>query len=735
MARQKKKQKRLEFPELPDFKEHLLFNQKVRVIVGIILFVLGILLVLPAFGMGGVAGQYMYVGLKWIAGIGYFLFPLLFIALSVSFFRAHQGFPTSKVVSGILALLAALGMVGLVASGSGGVVGSLVASPLISLFDLYATFLILAAVFIISVLVLFELELTPPSLQMPQLNTLTGIFSKKRGEEEFTVTGGDSDDEILDEEPYDNDDAQGEAQPPTQPVQQKPLIATSAPEVQHTAIIRTILSEYVAPPLALLEKDRGKAGTGDIKANANIIRRTLQNFGIQVEMDEVSIGPSVTRYAIKPAEGVRLSKIVSLQNNLELTLAAHPVRIEAPIPGKSLVGIEVPNTTKSTVGLGSLFSTSEFAQSEKQLLTALGKDIAGVAHFANIAKMPHLLIAGTTGSGKSVALHSLIISLLYRNGPNELRFIMIDPKRLELPLYKGIPHLLTPVITDPKKAIMSLKWAAKEMERRLAILEAESVQNIDMYHKTVYAPAKKRAAENPDEIIDLPESMPYIVIVLDELAEIMQTFPREMEASIVRLAQLSRAAGIHLVIATQRPEVKVVTGLIKANMPGRIALKVNSLIDSRVILDASGAENLLGFGDMLYSSSDTGKPHRIQGAFVTGDEIKKVVDFIKKNNEGSLDDIDFDKTAGNGDAQGSFAGDVGDDDDDDLYDQAKGVVEEAGKASTSYIQRKLRVGYSRAARLMDILEKRGVIGPADGSKPRDVLTKKPGTLPSPEEDV
>ncbi len=736
MARAKKKQKTMEFPELPDFKEHLLFNQKVRVIVGIILFVLGLLLILPAFGMGGVAGQYMYLGLKWVAGIGYFLFPILFIALSVSFFRAHQGFPTGKVVSGILALLAALGMVGLVATGSGGAIGSIVASPLVSLFDLYATFLILAATFIISVLILFELDLTPPQLQVPQLSSLTGIFSKKRGEEDFAVTGGNGDDDIsddMDEEDYEDEVVEDHARDMQKAPAQKPLIATSTPEIQHTAIIRTVLSEYVAPPLTLLEKDRGKAGTGDIKANANIIRRTLQNFGIQVEMDEVSIGPSVTRYAIKPAEGVRLSKIVSLQNNLELALAAHPVRIEAPIPGKSLVGIEVPNTSKSTVGLGSLFSTSDFAESGKQLLIALGRDISGMAHFANIAKMPHLLIAGATGSGKSVAIHTLITSLLYRNGPNELRFIMIDPKRVELTLYNGIPHLLTPVVTDPKKAIMSLKWAAKEMDRRYNVLQAESVRDIDSYHKNVYGPAKAKADAAKEEDAELPESMPYIVVVVDELADIMQTFPRELEASIVRLAQMSRAVGIHLILSTQRPSVNVITGLIKANIPARLALQVASQIDSRTILDAAGAEKLLGAGDMLYLSGDMGKPHRIQCAFIGENEVKSVAEFIKKRNEGSLDEIDFGNAAGS-EAQGSFAGDV-DDDNDDLYDQARSVVEEAGKASTSYIQRKLRVGYSRAARLMDILEKRGVIGPADGSKPREVLTAKPGAAQNSEEEV
>ncbi len=450
-----------------------------------------------------------------------------------------------------------------------------------------------------------------------------------------------------------------------------------------------------------------------------------------MELDEISIGPSVTRYAIKPAEGVRLQKIVGLQTNLELALAAHPVRIEAPIPGKSLVGIEVPNTSKVTVGLGTLLEAPEFKDSPKPLLVALGRDIAGNSVFANLAKMPHGLIAGATGSGKSVTIHAIINSLLFRLGPSQLRFLMIDPKRVELTLYNKIPHLLTPVITDAKKAIMALRWAGKEMDRRYTLLEENRVRDIDSYHQNVLAPKLEelRKGGTLREGEKVPEAMPYIVVIIDELADIMQTYPRELEAVVVRLAQMSRAVGIHLLLSTQRPSVNVITGLIKANVPGRVALQVASQIDSRTILDQGGAEKLLGAGDMLYLAGDMGKPVRLQSAFIGETEVKKVVDYIADNNDVEVP-IDMGAPApgmsGSGSGPtGSFDGSLEEEDGDDaeLYEAARQAVIEAGKGSTSYIQRKLRVGYSRAARLMDLLEERGVIGPQDGAKPREVLDK------------
>jgi len=484
--------------------------------------------------------------------------------------------------------------------------------------------------------------------------------------------------------------------------------------------------EFVPPPLTLLEKDRGKPGVGDIKANSNIIKRTLANFGINVEMDEVSVGPSITRYALKPAEGVKLSRILGLQNDLSLALAAHPIRIEAPIPGKSLVGIEIPNSTKTTVGMGSLLGAPEFQNSEKHLMICLGKGISGMSYFANLAKALHMLIAGATGSGKSVTIHAVITSLLYRNSPENLKFIMVDPKRVELTLYNKIPHQLTPVITDAKKAILALKWAAKEMDRRYDVLQKESLQNIESYHKNVVEPALKKARSSKEESVPV-ETMPYIVIVIDELADIMQAYPRELEAGIVRLAQMSRAVGIHLILSTQRPSVNVITGLIKANVPTRLALQVASQIDSRTILDMAGAEKLLGAGDMLYLSGEMSQPQRIQSAYISENELKGVVKYLADNYALELpNEIDLSGKVQDGKNsifESSLEDEEGGAEEDDLYEEARSIVIESGKASTSYLQRKLGIGYARAARLIDSLEEHQVIGPGSGAKAREVLVK------------
>lgn len=708
------------------------YDALVRWASAIVLIAAGILLFLSIFGAAGDFGRLAFTFSYSIVGIGAFMLPIALIAIG-----SYAGFrrPTLEplTASGIVLILASvLAFAGLFPGATfGGEAGSLVGSLLSEFFGFWGALVLLVAMIGIGLAIATDIEAIVELLA----GGVGRLWSKAKdlqskeieeSEEEFTdemEEDADRSDEVTDTREDESEREIAEDEPVVN-VFNRPTHTT-----ERVARIANFDAEYDPPPLSLLGEDRGKPSTGDIKANANIIKRTFQNFGIQLEMDEVSVGPTVTRYAVKPAEGVRLSKIVSLASNLELALAAHPVRIEAPIPGKSLVGIEVPNSVKAMVGLGGLLSAQEWSANHKPLLGALGRDIAGTPHYVNVAKMPHALVAGATGSGKSVAIHALITSLLYRNGPNQLRFIMIDPKRVELTLYNGIPHLLTPVITDPKKAILSLKWAGKEMERRYNILETEQVRDIESYHASVFEPAKKKAGAEDG---DIPEALPYIVVVIDELADIMQSYPRELEASVVRLAQMSRAVGIHLVLSTQRPSVNVITGLIKANVPTRLALQVASQIDSRTILDSSGAETLLGAGDMLYLSSDMQKPIRLQTAFISETEVKKVVRYIKEHNVGDLSSIDM---LGNGntppdaaDAIGlSSLEDLDEDIDDDLYAAARAAVEEAGRASTSYLQRKLKIGYSRAARLMDVLEARGVIGSADGNKPREVLTR--GAVP------
>ena len=724
-------------------------------VLSILFMALTVFFILSPFGKAGPVGDKTYELLHTLLGVGYYLLPLLLTLLAISLIKnSRPQLANTTAVASFFFFISTLGMITLLGKNdAGGWLGGVIEAPLVKLFDVYISFVFLLMFSAISLLVIFNARPSAESLMFWRK-----FIKKKAPSEEEEVS--ESDEEL--EEEY--EEGEEELEEDEEPEEEEEKVEEEPVPVKEKNSLKNMFglgknpsqsfldsytsgAEFVPPPLKLLSRDKGKPGFGDIKANTNIIKRSLQNFGINVEMDEVSVGPTVTRYSLKPAEGVKLSRIVGLQNDLSLALAAHPIRIEAPIPGKSLVGIEIPNSTKTTVGLGTLLKDDGYQQSQKSLLVALGKSISGKSHFSDLAKMPHLLIAGATGSGKSVTVHALINSMLFRNSPENLRFILIDPKRVELTLYNDIPHLLTPVITNPKKAIRVLQWATKEMERRYDILETEKVRDIGSYHKNIYAPALKKYLkemkernsdeedagkddESPEDTPRVPERMPYIVVIIDELADIMTAYPRELEAGIVRLAQMSRAVGIHLILSTQRPSVNVITGLIKANIPARIALQVSSQIDSRTILDTGGAEKLLGAGDMLYLSGEMSKPKRIQSAFITEEEIKKVVKYIAETHKERLRD-EIDLSMNNNDTNVIFESAIDldseeaendtDDDDDDLYEEARELVINSKKASTSYLQRKFKIGYSRAARIIDMLEERGVVGPPNGSRPREIL--------------
>lgn len=684
-------------------------------ILSIVFFILALFFTASMFDLASVAGEQVYKIFTALVGVGYFLLPLVLLLLAISFFKLKRPkVAVSHSISSALFVLSGLGIIYIIqGQESAGILGYALGWPTFQLFGEYFSITLLGALIIIALLILFD--------RRPSLSFIGRLFKRKQKD----TTEEDDFEEEYDEYEEEYEEAPNEEEecedideiPEPKPHQEK--IEEDEEEVVVRAFVPS--AEYIIPPLSLLQKDHGRVSVGDTKANSVLIKRTLKNFNIPVEMDEITVGPTVTRYTLKPAQGVRLSRITALQNEIALALAAPSVRIEAPIPGKSLVGIEIPNKAKSTIGLGTLLKDKAYKNSGKPLTTALGKDISGNANFADLAKMPHLLIAGTTGSGKSVTVHALVTSLLYRNGPQDLRFIMVDPKRVELTLYNSIPHLLTPVITEPKKAILSLKWAVKEMERRYDVLQQQAVRDIGSYHKKRKSLVKE-LGEEAEEVQDM-ETMPYIVVIIDELADIMTTYPRELESGIVRLAQMSRAVGIHLILSTQRPDSNVITGLIKANIPARIALKVSSQVNSRIIIDEPGAEKLLGAGDMLFSSGEKA-PERLQCPYVSENEVKEVVKFIKNNSDELPDEINFsgDQSMA-GMASNTIFGQSLDEssDDDELYEEAREFVIQSKKASTSFLQRKFKIGYSRAARIVDMLEERGVVGPQNGSKPRDVL--------------
>lgn len=676
-------------------------------IMGVLSIILAVLSILSIYGRAGLAGDIFNSISKAMFGWGYFLVPIAFVLLGVSFIKSLSRniyssavFGTILFVLSILAIFFIFGEVNFTERVTqGGFLGIVLGYPLLKFVGFTASWLILIAVIIISLLI---------SLNVPIYKLM-----KKEEEEARPLV-----DNIVVKRGGEIVDVAKEAirteQPKIKPVAQ--VIKTDSAEKDF--VIKSFKrGKWTLPPLDLLHRDQDEAITGDINASANIIKRTLGNFGIDVEMGEVAVGPTVTQFTMRPAVGVKLSKITTLAPDLSLALAAHPIRIEAPIPGKSLVGIEVPNKKVSIVGLRDMFEEEDYKKSGFYLPLTIGRDVSGNPVLAGLEKMPHMLVAGATGTGKSVSINSLLLSLLFKHSPDVLKLILVDPKRVELTLYNDIPHLITPVITDNKKVLGALKWAVGEMDRRYDALSKSGSKDIFSYNS-------KLSEKKSDEPM-----MPFIVIVIDELADLMASYGRDVEAVIVRLAQMSRAVGIHLILSTQRPSVEVITGLIKANITTRLAFQVASQIDSRTILDMAGAEKLLGRGDMLFLAGDVAKPRRLQGANVTEKEVKDVVRFIKKQaeeldlgEEGNLQ-VDFNAASN---PSGGVGGD--DDADDELYSAAKDVVVSAGKGSASLLQRRLKVGYARAARLLDILEEKGVIGPGDGAKPREVYIRPDGTI-------
>jgi S-DNA-T family DNA segregation ATPase FtsK/SpoIIIE len=675
-------------------REPLLAQETRDSIVAIVALVAAVLSIMAWVGVAGRVGEWAYSLFSLLLGRGYFLLPVSLLLVSAALlFSIKQKFVSLPLIGAGIFLVSSLALSDVIfGMRTGGLVGEYTSKPMLYFFDSFASGVIFVSLIIISMLVTFNASLrrVPKMLQE----------SEEDDEEEPIKMAAP----IMATPAFTEDDELVIA--PPEPVKEvkKDDRKNVSPEIMKELKKKAV--DYVLPPLNLLDNDRGKPSPGDIKANSNIIQRTLQDFGIPVEMGEVSVGPSVTQYTLKPAQGVKLARIVGLQNDLALALAAHPIRIEAPIPGKSFVGIEIPNRTIALVGLRSLLDREEY-QRGGPLTFALGKNVAGEATYTDLAKMPHMLIAGATGSGKSVAIHSVLMSMLYKNTPLSLRLIMIDPKRVELAHYQDLPHLLTPVITESKESISALRWTVREMEERYKILQMARARDIVSYNS-----------------FGSHEFMPYIVIVIDELADLMASFGREVEASIVRIAQMARAVGIHLMIATQRPSVEVITGLIKANITSRMAFQVASQIDSRTIIDMAGAEKLLGNGDMLFLSGDAGKPKRVQGAFVSEAEVKKVTAFIRdqETEPAYNEEILNAKAPANG-----RGGDGEDGEDDPLYEEAYAVVMDTGKASTTLLQRHLRVGYARAARIIDLLEKHGVVGPGDGAKPREILVGRVGS--------
>ncbi|MFA6105676.1 MAG: DNA translocase FtsK [Patescibacteria group bacterium] len=717
----------------PPKQENLLEADVSRGLISIILFIIGGLSILSFFSLAGVLGHFLDSLLAITFGQVRYVFPFILLIVGVLLIKDMEySYRSTHLIGSVMFFLSFNGlvhlqkpldkMVDLALQGEGGgLVGLALAWPLLTYVSYWGAAIILFGLWLASIIFIFNTSLA----RIVELNKkvflmfgwigkqIIAFFETFRKEKVKFAINGDYEKVLpkeVEEEKVEEEErefarhkisaVENADEEETIEKEEEQIEEENSP--QEKIVLSKPNSNYRLPPLGILQTSKSKPTSGDITANAEIIKNTLKNFDIEVEMGEVQVGPTVTQYSLKPYDGIKLSKITGLNSNLAMALAADTVRIEAPIPGKSLVGIEVPNQKKATVTLHELLESKEFKNRENKMTLPLGKDVAGKVNIVDLTKMPHLLVAGTTRSGKTVCMNIIISSLLFQNTPETLRFIMIDPKQVEFIPYNGIPHLLTPVIVEANKAVNALRWLITEMERRFSAIALSGTRDIEEFNK------------------QSQETMPYLVLAVDEWAELMHQTAADAESSIVRLAQKGRAAGIHLVVATQRPSADVITGLMKANMPGRISFKLKSVIDSRTILDAAGADKLLGNGDMLYQTTDMSAPKRLQGAFITVNEIKDIVKFVRGDEPPQYNEAIVEKIGGGG-TMNLFGGPS--DAHDPMFEEAKNEVLESGKASATYLQRRLSIGYARAAKILDQLEDAGIVGPGIGAKPREVFTE------------
>ncbi len=712
MAKRKKSSRKSAKKAAPK-AQHLLPNGWWQQVASILIGLTAVLLTLAIFNLAGPMPKGLLDAMRSLFGYSAFVLPIVLLVITVQKMISEDNRLSFSVYLGALIFMSSLSSfihlfvdpaesATVVSSGQGGgMLGATLDQFLRGFLSNIAAGFVLFALILLSVLFIFKIpikdvfqaffDLFRRDALEEGLQPKEALEGRKKEPELKLNTGG-----LIEED-------ETEEVKPSRLSSLRNSVVQDKVEENKNALTMASDPNWNLPGLDLLSTKQSKADAGDIKHNAQVIKDVMQDFKINVEMEEANVGPKVTQYTLKPPAGVRLSKISSLDGNLALSLGAEAIRIEAPIPGKRAVGIEVPNKKAAMVSLRNILETNEWKTSASGLSFAIGKDISGQGVVGELETMPHLLVAGQTGSGKSVMINTLLTSLLYRNSPADLKLILVDPKQVELTPYNHIPHLLTPVITEPEKCISALKWAVNEMERRYTLLAEKGKRNIQGYNAT-----------------NKEDHMPYIVIVIDELADLMMLAARDVEALIVRIAQKARAVGIHLVLATQRPSVDVITGLIKANIPARIAFTVASQIDSRTIIDQMGAEKLLGKGDLLITTAAHPKPRRVQGVFVDDAEVMKITDFIKMQRPPDYNDEVVTQPVQIS-AKGGLVMDMDGGSDDAMFKDAVNCVIESGKASASLLQRRLRVGYARAARLIEDMEEQGIIGPADGARPRDVL--------------